>query len=154
MQNQNSLQFRQLGSADLSDMRALNRLFAKAFADEKTHLSQPPREEYLKRWLSQNHVLCLGAFLNNQLIGGLVAYVLEKYEQERSEVYIYDLAVAEEHRRRGVATQLIQSLKPLAKSKGAWVIFVQADPEDQAAVRLYESLGKKEAPFHFDIAVD
>jgi aminoglycoside 3-N-acetyltransferase I len=37
-------------------------------------------------------------------VGGLIAYELEKFERARSELYIYDLAVAEDHRRRGVAT--------------------------------------------------
>ena len=37
------------------------------------------------------------------MTGALVAYVLEKFERERSEVYIYDLAVAATHRRQGIA---------------------------------------------------
>jgi len=41
----------------------------------------------------------------------LAAYELRKFEQERSEVYIYDLAVASAHRREGIATALIERLK-------------------------------------------
>ena len=37
------------------------------------------------------------------MIGGLVAYVLPKFEQARSEIYLYDLAVDAAHRQRGVA---------------------------------------------------
>lgn len=48
------------------------------------------------------------------VVGGLVAYELAKFEQERSEVYIYDLAVLASHRRQGVATALIAELKSLA----------------------------------------
>jgi len=79
--------------------------------------------------------------------------VLEKFERERSEVYIYDLAVAEAHRRRGLATRLIEELKRVAKHKGAYVIFVQADPPDAPALKLYESLGVREDVHHFDIDV-
>lgn len=87
----------------------------------------------------------------SEVIGGLVAYVLRKLEQERSEVYIYDLAVRSDSRRQGVATRLIESLKPIAKAEGAWVIFVQADQGDEPAIKLYESLGIKESVLHFDI---
>jgi aminoglycoside 3-N-acetyltransferase I len=87
------------------------------------------------------------------VVGGLAAYVLEKFERERSEVYIYDLAVAVPHRRRGVATQLIISLERIAKQKGAYVMFVQADSGDEPAIRLYESLGTREDVHHFDIKV-
>ena len=50
-----------------------------------------------------------------------------------------------------VATALIESLKPIARSAGAWVIFVQADREDEPAVALYRGLGLEEQPLHFDI---
>ena len=56
-----------------------------------------------------------------------MAYELEKCEQDRRELYIYDLAILESHRRKGIATRLIEELKRLAKERDAYVIFVQAD---------------------------
>ena len=35
----------------------------------------------------------------NEAVGGLAAYELDKFEQDRREIYIYDLAVVESHRR-------------------------------------------------------
>ncbi len=89
------------------------------------------------------------------IVGGLVAYELPKFEQSRSELYIYDLAVRESHRRQGVATALIEHLQTIARERGAWVIFVQADTgeEDAAAIALYEKLGEREEVLHFDIPV-
>jgi aminoglycoside 3-N-acetyltransferase I len=79
--------------------------------------------------------------------------VLEKFEQDRKEVYIYDLAVSEAHRRKGVATGLIESLRRIARELGAYVIYVQADRGDTPAIRLYESFGTREDVHHFDIEV-
>jgi len=87
------------------------------------------------------------------VVGGLVAYQLRKFEQERSEIYIYDLAVAEEHRRQGIATALIRELQRIAAERGAYVIFVQADYGDPPAVALYTKLGIREEVLHFDIPV-
>ena len=87
-----------------------------------------------------------------EVLGGLVAYELPKFEQARSEIYIYDLAVAEAHRRRGVATALIRRLQAIAAERGAWVIFVQADRGDDPAIALYSKLGTREDVLHFDIA--
>jgi aminoglycoside 3-N-acetyltransferase I len=84
-------------------------------------------------------------------VGGLAAYELEKFERARSEVYIYDLAVREGDRRKGVATGLIRALGRIAKERGAYVMFVQADRVDAPAIRLYESLGTREEVLHFDI---
>lgn len=87
------------------------------------------------------------------VVGGLVAYEMDKFERARRELYIYDLAVAEAHRRRGVDTALIAHLRELAASRGAWIIFVQADQGNDPAIALYQGLGTREDVLHFDIAV-
>ena len=38
------------------------------------------------------------------VVVGIAAYELKKFEQEQSEIYIYDLAVVSEHRLEGIAT--------------------------------------------------
>ena len=87
-----------------------------------------------------------------EVVGGLVAYQLDKFEQARSEIYIYDLAVAEPWRRQGVATALIEELRRIARERGAWVIYVQGDYGDDPALALYDKLGMREEVLHFDIA--
>lgn len=142
-----------IGQSDLAAMRRMNALFAEVFEDAETYLGAAPDDGYLHAWLSKPHVIVLAAFDGDTLIGGLVAYVLDKFEQARSEVYIYDLAVRETHRREGVATALIVALKPIAQAAGALVIFVQADYVDPPAIALYEKLGMREEVLHFDIPV-
>jgi aminoglycoside 3-N-acetyltransferase I len=73
--------------------------------------------------------------------------------RERRELYIYDLAVDERHRRRGIATALIKYLRIIAAQRGVWVIYVQADHGDIPAIALYDKLGAREDVFHFDIPV-
>ena len=68
------------------------------------------------------------------------------------EAVVLTLAVAPEARRQGIATALIRALGEIAKARGAWVMFVQADRTDPPAIRLYESLGTREDVHHFDIA--
>ena len=88
------------------------------------------------------------------LLSGLAAYELRKFEQKRSEIYIYDLAVAAAHRRQGIATALIQEVKRIAARRNAYVVFVQADAGNEPAIALYTKLGVPEDVLHFDIALD
>jgi len=136
-------------------MHQLLDVFGDAFEDTQTYGARRPRPEYLRRLLGSAHFIALVACDDDsgQVIGGLAAYELVKFEQERSEIYIYDLAVAQAHRRRGVATALIRALQRIAAGRGAWVVFVQADPPDAPAVALYSKLGVREEVLHFDIAV-
>lgn len=86
-------------------------------------------------------------------MGGIAAYELKKFEQERSEVYISDLAVRAAHCREGIATALIQELSRIAAVRNAYVVFVQADNGNEPAIALYTRLGAREDVLHFDIAV-
>lgn len=146
------MQIQRLTGNNVLELRELNEVFAEAFEDKETHLTKLPTDDYLHKLLSKEHVIALAASSDQKVIGGLIAYVFEKYEQERSEIYIYDLAVDKNFRRQGIARALIDHLKKVAKEMGAWMIFVQADRVDTPAVMLYESLGTREEPLHFDIS--
>jgi aminoglycoside 3-N-acetyltransferase I len=143
-----------LGPDDIDRLRRLNALFGKVFAEPGTYQASPPSDAYLRRLLLDERNLVLAAHSGDEVVGGLVAYQLDKFEQERSEIYIYDLAVAEHRRREGIATALIGRLGDIAAERSAWVIYVQADYGDDPAIALYEKLGTREEVLHFDIAVD
>ncbi len=138
--------------ADLFLLKQLLEVFADAFEDHESYQSAVPSDEYLHNLLAREDFIPLVAVIDGKVVGGLAAYVLQKFEQERSEIYIYDLAVDENFRRQGIATGLINKLREIAREVGAYVIYVQADPPDEPAVKLYESLGTREDVFHFDIA--
>jgi aminoglycoside 3-N-acetyltransferase I len=147
----NGYDIRRLGQGDVSLMEELNAVFGEAFTDPETYGAEPPGRDYLAGLLSKEHVIALAALRGDSIVGGLVAYELDKLERARREVYIYDLAVAEAHRRRGIATDLIRRLQQIAKARGAWVIFVQGDYGDDPALALYDKLGMREEVLHFDI---
>jgi aminoglycoside 3-N-acetyltransferase I len=144
---------RRLQPGDAALFRGLNAMFAKAFDDAESYASAPPNDAYLEALLAKAHVIALAALDQGQVIGGLVAYELDKFEQQRREIYIYDLAVDETRRRAGVATALIKRLGEIASSRGAYVIYVQADYGDEPAIALYTKLGAREDVMHFDIDV-
>lgn len=140
---------------NLDLMDALLETFGEVFDEMDTYVGNRPRPGYLRQLLGNDSFIALVALKGEQVVAGLAAYELKKFEQERSEVYIYDLAVSASYRRQGIATALIKALEALAAKRGAYVIFVQADtgPEDAAAIALYTKLGTKENVLHFDIPV-
>lgn len=150
------VEIRQLTPNDGGLMIALSTCFGEAFKDMPTYTGKRPSADYLKALLSGDSFIALAAREGMDVVGGLAAYELKKFEQERSEIYIYDLAVSSEHRRKGIATALIEKLKLIAADRGAYVIFVQADTgiEDEPAIALYTKLGLREEVLHFDISVE
>lgn len=145
--------FQHLDAVDVPLLKDLLRVFGTAFEDVETYQGAVPADQYLTTLLAKPHFIAIVALDDDGVVGGLAAYELEKFERNRREIYIYDLAVLEAHRRRGVATGLIETLKAVARRRDAYVIYVQADQGDDPAIRLYESLGVKEDVHHFDIPV-
>ncbi len=142
---------RRLTRADVDLMLAMSRMFGTAFNAVETYTARPPSGGYFDRLLGNKEFVALAAMQAGEVIGGLVAYELVKFEQERSEFYIYDLAVREESRRRGGATAMIEEMRRIAAANMADVIFIQADRGDEAAIALYSRLGRCEDVLHFDI---
>lgn len=149
-----SLTIHRLSAIEVDLMLSLLGVFGDAFCDAKTYQGCPPSRAYLERLLDKPQFIALVARNADQVVGGLVAYELEKFEQERSEIYIYDLAVSEGYRRLGIATALIERLRTIAAEQHAHVILVQADHGDHPAIALYTKLGVREDVLHFDIPVD
>ena len=143
-----------LGPGDVPVLEGMLTMFGVAFDEASTYNDTRPSERYLEQLLSSDYFIAVSAVIGDEVVGGLAAYELRKFEQLRSEIYIYDLAVDERYRRRGLATGLIQLLKRVAAARGAYVIFVQADLGDDPAIQLYSKLGRREDVLHFDIPVE
>lgn len=142
---------RALGASDVPAMRQMLGMFGTAFEDETTYCGRQPGDAYLRDLLASSGFLAIAALQGAVVVGGLAGYVLPKFEQQRSEFYIYDLAVAPGHRRQGIAEAMINDLRQIAAQRGICVIFVQADHGDDPAIALYSKLGVREDVLHFDI---
>jgi len=142
-----------LTPGDVAMMESLLDVFGEAFDDVETYGGARPGAAYLERLLGRDEFIVLVALRGDEVVGGLAAYELKKFERKRSEIYIYDLAIAAANRREGIATALIAELRRIAVTRDAHAIFVQADLDDAPAIALYEGLGKREEVLHFDIEV-
>ena len=144
---------RRLGPQNLPLLRQLNAVFAEAFDERDTYLGNPPDDDYCRSLLADPNVIVIAAIAQGRVVGGLSGYRLRKFEQARSEIYIYDLAVAADSRRLGIATALIEAVRQVARETDCWVIFVQGEEQDEPAIALYRKLGvSEEEALHFDIA--
>lgn len=111
----NNIVVRRLGAGDLDALRAMNALFGEVFEDPQSYAAMRPDEAYLERLAQQEQFIALSASFDGELTGCLAAYELLKFEQQRSEIYIYDLAVREAF---GGAAWLPRSSRRSSRSRG------------------------------------
>ena len=132
-----TLQIRQLTSKDLDTFRDLISLLNQVFEAP----DNIPRDGYLHALLNNPSFIAIGVMHNKEVIGGLTAYLLPMTTTETSEVFIYDIAIREDHQRTGVGRQLLSELNDCCSLKGIRQIFVDASEMDEHAVKFYQATG-------------
>lgn len=125
-----------LGKPDLRRFMELIRLFERVF--EMKDFSMPS-SSHLQELLNRSNFLVFVAVLDNKVVGGLTAYVLEQYYLEMPQAYMYDLAVATNMQRRGIGRKLIAVTNAFCREMGFEEVFVQADMEDAQALDFYRA---------------
>ena len=106
----------------LADQTALTRAEASAF-------------------LRDDRMIFLVAFDDADPMGFVFGYELLRRHGDPSILFVYEVDVREPYRRRGVATRLLRELERLARRRGVRRAFVLTAESNEAAMRLYESVG-------------
>jgi len=130
-------------------------MMAEVFEEECEHLS----DGYIDRLLSRGDFWAIAAFVGADIIGGVTAHTLPMTRTESSEVFIYDIAVRGDQRRKGIGRRLMTALREAAAAVGIRDVFVPADNDDVHALDFYRALGGMPSPvtfftFSVDEAVD
>jgi aminoglycoside 3-N-acetyltransferase I len=78
-----------LAPDDIQSMEALSAMFGEAFDDPETYTGKRPSADYLRRLLGGDSFIALVAMKNGNVVGGITAYELRKFEREHSEINLY-----------------------------------------------------------------
>jgi ribosomal protein S18 acetylase RimI-like enzyme len=76
---------------------------------------------------------------------GFVSGVELTHPDKGTEMFLYELAVDEPARRRGIGRALVEALAALARERGCYGMFVLTDDDNVAGLATYRSAGAREA---------
>jgi aminoglycoside 3-N-acetyltransferase I len=125
-----------LTNNDIDNFLVLIKIFEEAFEWEDFLV---PQRHHLQRVLQNPNFLVFVAKTDKKIIGGLTAYVLDRYDTEKPSAYIYDLAVVTKFQRLGIGKLLIATLNDFCQTNGFSEVFVQAEADDIQAVNFYKT---------------
>lgn len=86
------LELRQLGADDMAPMNQLLAVFGEAFGDPDTYGAKPPSAAYMRQLLGGDRFIALAALQSGDVVGGLAAYQLHKFEQQAGVLH-FDIPV-------------------------------------------------------------
>ncbi len=79
---------------------------------------------------------------------GLVSGVETTHPDKGTEMFLYELSVAPDARRRGIGTELVRALAALATERACYGMWVGVDVDNDAALATYRHAGAREdGPF-------
>ena len=128
---------KRLTPADQAEARRLFALMSEIF--DEPH--EPLGDEPLRALLARGDVYAMAATVDGQMAGGATAYALPMTRSAAYELFLYDIAVAPAHQRRGVGRALVTTLRQAAAEAGIALMFVPADNQDLHALDFYRALG-------------
>lgn len=104
---------------------------------------RPVRPEWAQRFLdTPGHHLFL-AYEDDAPVG-FVSGVETVHPDKGTEMFLYELAVAEPFRRRGTGRALIRALAAVARERGCYGMWVGVDTGNDVALAAYRSAGGKD----------
>ena len=108
----------------------------------------PPRAEATERFLSSAGHHLLFAYDEGGRAVGMISGVETTHPDKGTEMFLYELSVAEDARRQGVGSALVEALKALAVERGCYGMWVGTETDNEAARNTYRRAGAAEAePF-------
>jgi acetyltransferase, GNAT family len=125
----------QLVTTNINDFKGLLDVFEEVFQWVDYRY---PMDEKLHHLLKNTNFLAVVAKIENQVVGGLTAYILDSYEVEKPSLYLHDLGVKVCFQNQGIGKQLINYLMAYAKQNDFQEIFVGTEQDDnEDAIAFY-----------------
>ena len=120
----------------------------EALVMEAGHLfDETPRPDAVHRFLNDPLHHLFIAIEGGKPVG-FVSGVELTHPDKGTEMFLYELAVDDGHRRRGTGTALVQALRDLAREHGCYDMWVLTDEDNMAALATYRKTGSSEYSTH------
>ncbi|GAA3913222.1 GNAT family N-acetyltransferase [Streptomyces lacrimifluminis] len=106
----------------------------------------PVRTEWAERFLSStgHHLYLAYESADATAPVGFVSGVETIHPDKGAEMLLYELGVAESHRRRGIGRALVRRLAGLGRELGCYGMWVLVDTDNDVALATYRSAGGKD----------
>ena len=104
----------------------------------------PARADATARFLAEPGSHLLVGYVDGEP-AGFVSGVEVTHPDKGTELFLYELAVDEAHRRRGHARALVEALAAVARERGCTGMFVFVDDDNEAGRATYRSAGGRDA---------
>jgi aminoglycoside 3-N-acetyltransferase I len=132
---------RRLTKSDGAIFQQQIQLFGEVFDEENPGATSAA---YLETLLENPAFIAFAILQEQEVWGGATAYILPLYQQAKTEVFLYDIAIHPDYQRQGLGAKLLSSLIAHCRQEGLGEVFVATHEEDAGALDFYRATGGRE----------
>jgi ribosomal-protein-alanine N-acetyltransferase len=118
-------------------------------------IAQGRRSLSATAFLGDDHVIAIGAFVDDDLTGAAWGYRLARPDG-KAMALLHDVEVEDPHRRKGLGKALVEAFREQARSEGCGSCWVITEAANDSATAMCTSAGAERADdrvvFHWDLA--
>lgn len=100
---------------------------------------EPINFDRLTDYVKESSHIMLVALSDGSVIGQLMA-VIHRHPDKPTDLYVDELAVAEDYRRRVIATRLMEAVLLMGVERGCEEVWLAVEPENEGAKQFYGTL--------------
>jgi ribosomal protein S18 acetylase RimI-like enzyme len=94
-----------------------------------------------EKFLQDPNTILFVAYYGDNPAAFLYGYRLQRFDSRKAEVLLYEIAVLEAYRRKGIAIALVEKLKIWAADNEADEVWVLTNKSNEGGMALYSSCG-------------
>ncbi len=128
------MECKRLGIGDEAKILSLNETLRKDFIEENA------AKEFLAN--SNNYFFVA---VDEEIVGFTYGYRLDRLDKSEKMLYIHEVGVLEEYWNRGIGTEMLNALRKHCLDNDIRKVFLFADSDNRAAMRLYEKQNAEKA---------
>jgi len=101
----------------------------------------PPDESAVRAFLADASNCLLIGYVDGRPAGMIRAHLLRRLDDERPQMFLYELGVHEDERRLGLGSMLVREIVSICGSEGCREMFVLTSADNEPAMLTYASAG-------------
>ena len=105
----------------------------------------------MTKFLEDNNNLFYNAILDGKVVAYAIAYIQRRLDSEKSMVCLYEIGTSKQHRKQGIAKELIMYMINDLKDRNILKIWIPTNKSNISACSLYKSIGAEESEEKDDI---
>ena len=128
------MEFKKLIVGDEAKILRLNETLRSGFIEESA----------IKKFLANPNNYFFVA-IDEEIVGFTYGYKLDRLDRSEKMLYIHEVGVLEEYWNRGIGTELLNALREHCMDNDIGKLFLFANSENRAAMKLYEKQNAEKA---------